>query len=54
MADKRYHLRLRFPKPRLHVVIAASVELHCDHMVFLNSKGELMSLFMLETVEGWT
>jgi hypothetical protein len=25
MADKRYYLRLRFPKPRLHVVIAPSV-----------------------------
>jgi len=54
MADKRYLIQLRLPGPAIHVLIAASVELHGDHLVFLNSKGELMFLIMLENVESWT
>ena len=53
MADKKYLLQLISPRRRLHVVSAASFELHCDHLVFLNSRGELLYLFLLETVESW-
>ena len=35
------------------MVIASRVEIHEDHLVFLNSNGELRYLFMLETVESW-
>ena len=54
MADKRYLIRLRLPGRAIHVLIAASVGVHGDHLVFLNSKGELMFLIMLEAVESWT
>ena len=52
MAEKRYLIRLRLPRPRILVLMAASVEIHADHLVYLNSKGELMFLFMLETIES--
>ncbi len=54
MSDKRYLIRLKSPRRTLHVVIAASVAIHSDHVAFLNSKGELMFLVMLEAVESWT
>jgi hypothetical protein len=54
MADKRYLLRMRLPERRLHVLIAASAEIRDDHILFLNTKGELLSLFMFEAVENWT
>jgi len=54
MADKRLLIRLRLPDPAIHVLIAGRVEIHGDHLVFLNSKGELMFLIMLEAVESWT
>jgi hypothetical protein len=53
MADKRYLIRLNQPGPAIHVLIAASVGIHGDHLVFLNSKGELIFLIMLEAVESW-
>jgi hypothetical protein len=53
MAEKKYILRRRFSERRLHMVIAAGFEVHCDHLVFLNSRGELLFLFLLDTVESW-
>jgi hypothetical protein len=54
MTDKRYLIRLRLPSPAIHALIAASVVIQGDHLVFLNSKGELMFLILLEAVESWT
>lgn len=53
MTDKTYFLRLRLPTRRFHVVTAANAEVHSDHLVFLNSRGELLLLFLLEMVESW-
>jgi hypothetical protein len=53
MAKKKYVLRLRFPKRRLHMVTAAGFEVRGDHLGFLNSRGELLFLFLLATVESW-
>ncbi len=58
MAEKRYRLSGSSEGTevcagkRILVLMAASVEIHADHLVFLNSKGELMFLFMLETIES--
>jgi hypothetical protein len=34
-------------------VIAPSVEIHGEHLVFLRSDGNLAALFVLEIVESW-
>ena len=36
-----------------HLVIAASAELHGEHLVFLHADGRLVALFVLEVVESW-
>jgi hypothetical protein len=36
------------------IVIAASVEIHGEHLVYLRLDGRLVALFMLEMVESWS
>ena len=54
MTDKTYLVRLKPRELGLHVVVAASAEIHGEHFVLLNSDGELAALFLLEIVENWT
>jgi hypothetical protein len=35
-------------------VIAASAEIHGEHLVFLRSDGRLAALIVLEIVESWS
>jgi hypothetical protein len=51
--EKRYLVQLRVPRRSLYVFRAASFEIHCDHLAFLNSKGQLLFLFLLDSVENW-
>jgi hypothetical protein len=37
-----------------HIVIAASAEIHGEHLVYLRLDGSLAALFMLEMVESWS
>ncbi len=53
MIDKRYCVRIRAPQPNTYIVIAASAEIHGEHLVFLNSEGQPLFLFLLEIVESW-
>jgi hypothetical protein len=52
--DKTYLIRFKTPALRPQIVIAASVEIQGEHLILLNSKGELTALFLLEIVESWT
>jgi hypothetical protein len=54
MTDKTYLVRLKPRELGLHVVIAASAEIHGEHIVLLNSDRKLAALFLLEIVETWT
>jgi hypothetical protein len=54
MADKLYIVK--FKPAALGVaqnVIASTVEIHDEHLIFCNSKGELAALFLLEIVQSW-
>jgi hypothetical protein len=53
MTDKRYCVRIRAPQQSCYVVIAATAEVHGEHLVFLNSEGQPLFLFLLEIVESW-
>jgi hypothetical protein len=35
------------------LVMAASAEIHGEHLVFLGSHGSLAALFVMEIVENW-
>jgi hypothetical protein len=54
MTDKRYSVRICAPQPSTYTLIAASIEIHGEHLVFLNSEGQPLFLFLLEIVEGWS
>ena len=53
MPNKSYLLRMRAPSGALQHVTASTVEIHGDHLIFLNSDGKLAALFLMEIVESW-
>ena len=54
MAEKRYLVSCQRPEFSTQSVVAASCEVCGEHLVFLNSKGELAAKFLLEIVESWS
>jgi hypothetical protein len=54
MTDKRYSVRIKTPQRSTYTLIAASAEIHGEHLVFLNSEGQPLFLFLLENVESWS
>jgi hypothetical protein len=62
MTDKVYLVRFKPPEVGTQLVAAEPgrtwqsprVQIHGEHVAFLNSKGELAALFLLEVVEGWS
>ena len=54
MSDKTYVVRFKQPEISAQHVIAASVEVYSDHLVFLSSNEEPVAFFWLEIVESWT
>ncbi len=53
MVDKTHLLRLKPPTLGLQHVMAASVEIHGEHLALLNSNGKLVALFLMEEVQSW-
>lgn len=54
MTDKRYSVSIKAPQRSTYTLIAASAEIHGEHLVFLNSEGQPLFLFLLENVESWS
>ena len=54
MADKRYLVSCKTPEISTQSIVAESCEVHGEHLVFLNSRGELAAMFLLEIVESWS
>jgi hypothetical protein len=54
MRDRAYLIRFKRSDTIPHLVLAASVEIHGDHLVFLRFDGSLAALFALEIVESWS
>lgn len=54
MADKAYIVKF---KPQalgvVQTVVASTVEIHDEHLIFCNAKGGLAALFLLEIVQSW-
>ena len=51
MVDHNY--RVRLTTQTVQHVIASTVQLHGDHLVFVNSKGQLTALFLKNLVRSW-
>jgi hypothetical protein len=54
MNDKAYLIRFKHPELSIQCVIAASAEIHGEHIALLNSEGKLAALFLTEVVESWS
>ena len=51
MADHNY--RVHLTTQTVQHVIASTVQLHGDHLVFVNAKGQLTALFLKDLVRRW-
>ncbi len=54
MADKRYLVSCKTPEISTQSVVAASSEVHGEHLVLLNSKRKSPAVPLLEIVESWS
>ena len=52
--DKAYVIRFKPAGLGTQFVTAASVEIHDEHIVLMDSRGKLAALFMTEIVESWS
>jgi hypothetical protein len=52
--DKAYLIRFKGADLPPDLVIAANVEIHGEHLVFLRADGSLAALFVLAIVESWS
>ncbi len=53
MTDKTYLVRLKPPQRDIYWVTAERADIQGEHLVFLNSKGKLLVLILLDIVESW-
>jgi hypothetical protein len=51
MVDHNY--RVRLTTHTVQHVIASNVQIHGDHLVFVNSRGQLTALFLKDLVRSW-
>lgn len=54
MTDRTFIVRFKPRELNTGSVIASTAEIQAEHIVFLNSTGELAALFLMEVVESWT
>jgi hypothetical protein len=54
MSDKAYLIRFKHPALGVQSSVAASTEIHGDHIPLLNSKGKLAALLLTEVVDSWS
>jgi hypothetical protein len=52
--DKAYLIRFKGTELPPDVVIAANIQVHEEHVVFLKSDGTLAALYVLEIVDSWS
>ena len=54
MPDQTYLVTLRPPSHATQQVFAATAEVRGSHLVFVDAKGNLAALFLLDLVERWS
>ena len=53
MVNKTYLVRLKPPSFALQRVAASRCEIHGEHLVFVDSEGKLVALFLMDLVQSW-
>jgi hypothetical protein len=54
MADRCFLISFKPPELCTQPAIADRAEIQSDHLAFINSKGKLTALFLMEVVESWS
>jgi len=54
MEDVTFLVRFKSRNLQPQLVSASRVEIQGDHLVFLESHGRLVALFLMEAVESWS
>jgi hypothetical protein len=54
MADVTFVVRFNSRDLQPQLISASRVEIQGDHLVFLESHGKLIALFLMEAVESWS
>jgi hypothetical protein len=52
--DKTWIVMFNRPQLESQLVVAANVRVLGEHLVFTNSKGDMVCLFLLEVVESYS
>ena len=52
--NKTFIVKFKPPQLSLLTVVAESAEIQGDHLVLINSQGELAGLFLFDVVESWS
>ena len=51
--NQTYLVRLKAPSGALQCVTASRFEIYGEHLILLDSEGNLAALFLLEWVQSW-
>jgi hypothetical protein len=54
MAERRFLVRFKIREMPTQPVIASTVQIQGDHLVFLDSDGKLVALLLMVLVESWS
>jgi hypothetical protein len=54
MVDTTFLIEFRTPNLGAQCVLAARAEVRGEHLLLLNSSGQLAAVFMLENVKSWS
>jgi hypothetical protein len=49
-----YLIRFKPAAIRPQTMVAAAAEIHGEHLVLLNDKGQINALFLMDAVESWS
>jgi hypothetical protein len=53
VSDKTFIVLFKPPLLTIQHVVAATAEIHGEHLVLLDSEGKLVALFLLEIIQSW-
>jgi hypothetical protein len=54
MADRRFLVRLKPPTMTMHMVLAQTAMIEGDHIVFSDSEGKRVAVFLINIIESWS
>jgi hypothetical protein len=54
MTENVYLIRFKLAAISPQTLVAATAEIHGEHLVLLNDKGQINALFLMDTVESWS